>query len=417
MIVEIAGGKISSPVQAQIAKPVVAATIELSHAYLNGLVGNEISAAEIEKILTALEFEITAKTNDGWQLKVPTYRVDVTRPADVVEEFLRIYGFNRVELPTHMRLSISAEKVQDDESFKKMTSALLTAHGYFEAMNNSLTKATYYEKMLPDAVPTLVHMLNPLSQDLAVMRQTLFFGGLEVMNRNINRQRSDVKIFEFGKVYGKKDNGKYEEHEQLMVMLTGAALPESWAYKAEKSTFFHLSGLVNQLLRRLGVSIQRTQATAHAIFGEGIELHSANQVVAELYQLPAKTTAHFDVSQDVFAAIIHWEKAVQIAHRHKTKFEDLPRYPWVRRDLALLIDQAVAYEDMRVAASKAGGKLLKSVNLFDVYTGKNLPEGKKSYAMSFVLQDPTETLTDVRVEQVMEKIQSSLAQQFGAQLR
>lgn len=417
LICDIAGGAISSDLQSAVAQAQKPRTIKLNLRRLNILVGNEIDAEEVEKILTLLEFEIVEKSGNDLLLKVPTYRVDVTREADVVEEFLRIYGFNRVELPGHMRISISADKFFNDETLARTAIAFLASNGFFETMSNSLTKVGYYEKWFPESANSIVHMLNPLSQDLGVLRQNLYFGGLEVLNRNINRQRHDVKIFELGKTYFNNGSGSYTESTQLMLMSTGKTKPESWASKSESTTFFHLSGVVGALLSRLGVDVRTTEQTLHPVFGEGISYRAANKTVAFVYRMNDAVAKYFDVEQEVFAAQIEWETMVEIALRHKTKFRELMKFPAVRRDLALLVNHEITYETMRQSAAKAGGKLLKNINLFDVYTGKNLPEGKKSYAMSFVLQDENETLTDERVEQVMDKILKSLSHQFDAQLR
>jgi phenylalanyl-tRNA synthetase beta chain len=417
MIKEIAGGEISSEIQEAVSQKFEPVQIKLRHNYLNTLVGNDIDAEKVEQVLTSLEFKIIAKDSEGWQLSVPTYRADVTREADVVEEFLRIYGFNNVELPEHMQLSMTEKPFDYEADFRKKTTAFLTANGYSEIMNNSLTKLSYYNDLMPEQKDQLVKILNPLSNDLGVMRQNLLFGGMEVVAHNINRQESDIYIFEFGKSYFKVDTGSYREQEQLMIILSGNDGRESWTHKPGKASFFQLKGIVSALLQRLGLSGLTEELTEAPMLQANLKVKKGEKVLAEIGPLSKKLNKYFDVEQDVFAATLHWEEVVKRASRQKIVFTDLPRFPHVRRDLALLVNTEVEYEAMKNAASQAGGKLLQEVNLFDVYTGKNLPEGKKSYALSFILQDPEQTLTDKRVDATMQKITKTLQKQFEAELR
>jgi phenylalanyl-tRNA synthetase beta chain len=417
LIKEVAGGSISSEIQEAISATFEPVQIELKHSYLNSLIGNDIPAEKVEEILTSLEFEILKNEHETWTLAVPTYRVDVTRPADVVEEFLRIYGFNNVELPQHMKFSLASHPKDASRSMKAKASAFLTAIGYYETMNNSLTKLSYYEKFMKDENGRLVQILNPLSQDLGVMRQSLVFGGMEVVERNVNRQQNSIKIFEFGATYFKNGSGHYEENDQLLLGLSGIQSQESWQGKAKPADFFHLKGVLMGLFDNLGLTNLTQKTAQHALLGNCLTLYAGTKIVAELGSVAQPIRKHFDVDQEVFMAIINWQVVVKVASKRKYLFEELPRFPKVRRDLALLLDEEMQYENLRQAALKAGGKLLKEVNLFDEYTGKNLPEGKKSYAMSFILQDPEQTLTDKRVEDTMAKILSSFEKQFGAVLR
>ena len=416
LIKEVAGGKISSEIQVAKSQNFLPVEIELDHAYLNRLIGNDIPASKVEEILEDLEFELTQHAG-GWLLKVPTYRVDVTRPADVVEEFLRIYGFNNVVLPKRMQLSISEHEKDYSADFKAKTDAFLTANGYFEIINNSLTKLQYYQKFAADDEQRLVHILNPLSQDLGVMRQNLLFGALEVVAHNINRQQSDIKIYEFGKAYFKEGAGKYNEEEQLCLVLSGKDAPEGWNHKPNQATFYQLKGMVTALLERLGISQWQEAIEEKPYLNEALVISVGKDQVAHIGQVTTKLQGAFDIEQPVFSATINWASLVKLASRNKVKFEDMPRFPAVRRDLAVLLDEEVKYFDMAAAAQKAGGSLVKDINLFDVYTGKNLPAGKKSYAISFMLQDPQATLTDKRVDETMNRILSTFEKQFGAQLR
>jgi phenylalanyl-tRNA synthetase beta chain len=417
LIKEIAGGSISSEIQEAISARFNPVQIELKHSYLNNLIGNEIQSEKVEEILLSLEFEIREKTQEGWLLAVPTYRVDVTRPADVVEEFLRIYGFNNVVVAEKMVFALASQPKDNLLKMKPKAMAFLTANGYTETMNNSLTKLQYYEQFLKDENGRLVQILNPLSQDLGVMRQSLIFGGMEVVERNMNRQQSSIKIFEFGATYFKNGQGDYEENAQLMLMLSGNQNNESWQGKARTATFFDLKGVLIAMLNAMGVVNLTEQITQHPLLGECLSLLAGTKVVAEIGTVSGPIREHFDVRQDVFVAVINWPLAVKVAAKRKFVFQEMPRFPKVRRDLALLLDKDVKYEGLRQAAIKAGGKLLKEVNLFDEYTGKNLPEGKKSYALSFVLQDPEQTLTDKRVEEIMARILSAFEKQFAAVLR
>ena len=416
LIKEVAGGKISSEIQVAKSQNFLPVEIELDHAYLNRLIGNDIPASKVEEILKDLEFELTHLAG-GWLLKVPTYRVDVTRPADVVEEFLRIYGFNNVVLPKRMQLSISEHEKDYSADFKAKTDAFLTANGYFEIINNSLTKLQYYQKFAADDEQRLVHILNPLSQDLGVMRQNLLFGALEVVAHNINRQQSDIKIYEFGKAYFKEGAGKYNEEEQLCLVLSGKDAPEGWNHKPNQATFYQLKGMVTALLERLGISQWQEAIEEKPYLNEALVISVGKDQVAHIGQVTTKLLGAFDIEQPVFSATINWASLVKLASRNKVKFEDMPRFPAVRRDLAVLLDEEVKYFDMAAAAQKAGGSLVKDINLFDVYTGKNLPAGKKSYAISFMLQDPQATLTDKRVDDTMNRILSTFEKQFGARLR
>ncbi len=417
MIKEIAGGKISSEIQEVVSQNFPPHQVSLNLSRLNGLIGNVIPANKVEEILGLLEINISKKEDENWLLEVPTYRADVTREADVVEEVLRIYGFNNVQMPERMHISISEKEAMSPSKMRKTVAALFTANGYSEIMNNSLTKENYYQKFNAEDENRLVKILNPLSQDLGVMRQTLVYGGLEVVQRNLNRQTGSIKVFEFGKSYFKEATGKYREDEQIMLLLSGKNTSENWDGKPKETSFFILKGMVSAFLAKLGVQGLEEVVAETAMFNETLFYKRGDKEFVQLGEVNRDLLAHFEIEQPVFVAIINWDAVLKAAAKNKIKFKDLPRFPWVRRDLALLVDVKTKYESLRVASKKAGGSLLREVNLFDVYTGKNLPEGKKSYAMSFVIQDDQETLTDKRVEAVMSKIIGSLNKQYGAELR
>jgi phenylalanyl-tRNA synthetase beta chain len=417
LIKELTGGEISSEIQEAISKEFKPIEVKLRHAYLNSLVGNAIEKDKVEEVLQSLEIEILERNETGWLLSIPTYRADVTREADVVEEFLRIYGFNNVTLPAHMQLAITEKTLDNEADYRKKSTSFLSANGYAEMMNNSLTKLSYYTDLVPDQENRLVRILNPLSNDLSVMRQNLLFGGLEVVAHNINRQESDICIFEFGKVYFREDAGSYREDEHLMLILSGKDGRENWMHQPGNASFFQLKGMVTALLKRLGISEWQEELADHSLLEANLMMRKGEKILVEIGPVAHKLAGYFDIEQEVFVATLNWTNVVKHASKQKVSFNDLPRFPHVRRDLALLVDHHVQYEAMQTAARKAGGKLLQHVNLFDVYTGKSLPQGKKSYAMSFVLQDPNQTLTDKRVDATMQKITATLKKQFAAELR
>ena len=417
LIKEITDGKISSDIQEAVFAQFPMHAVQINLDRVNALIGNNLPAAKVEEILLSLEFVIENKQGVVWDLKVPTYRAEVTREADVIEEILRIYGFNNVELPEQMHFAIGTHDSFSPHRVKSSISQLLTGNGYYEIMNNSLTKRSYYETFMADDEKRLVNILNPLSQDLGVMRQSLIFGGLEVVRHNINRQLQTIRAFEFGKVYFKQNESEYFEEEQLMILLSGKDTEESWTVKQGDANFFQTKGLVNAVLERMGVKSIQEKIIQTDDFGETLIGSRGDKELYRIGQVADRYNQHFDVAQPVFVALLKWEALLKIAARNKTKFQELPRFPWVRRDLALLVDTHTEFESMRIAAQKAGGKLIKEINLFDVYTGKNLPSGKKSYAISFKLQDFNQTLVDKKVEAVMTKVTNALAKQFGAELR
>ena len=417
MIKQLTGGKISSEIQEVISKEFPPHKVEIDLDRVNALIGNDISENKVEEILALLEIDIDSKANRKWSLSVPTYRAEVTREADIVEEILRIYGFNNIELPEQMHFALNQSVSQSDDNIRKEVSSILTANGYFEILNNSLTKKAYYDKFKANKVEHLVTILNPLSQDLGVMRQSLLFGGLEVVSHNLNRQTSNIKVFEFGNTYLKNGKSNYSENEELMILLSGKDVAENWDKKPVDSTFFNLKGIVEALFGKLGIANYQEQIIKTDDFSETLALTRGDKELARIGQVTDKITKYFDIDQPVFIAILNWESLEKISSKHKVYFQDLPRFPHVRRDLAMLVDNNCEYAALKNSAQKAGGKLLKEINLFDVYTGKNLPEGKKSYAMSFILQDPEQTLVDKRVDAVMNKILNSLKKEYAVELR
>ena len=403
------------------------ARIELDYARIEAFIGKEIGWKTIEKILDGLNYEFVDQWDGGALVAAPTYMVDVTRECDVVEEILRIYGYNNIELPGSLRMSVNPSQQPEPEAIRNAISNWLAANGFVETMNNSLTKEDYYTKLETFPAERCVHIVNPLSQDLNVMRQTLLLNGLEVVAYNINRQTTSLRFFEYGSVYQRlpETDGTtlagYEEHRNFALFLSGTP-DKAWRNPAQKSHFFALKGYVDALLARYRVdaSTLLLGAAPADLFAEGITYSLPGkepQLLAILGTLNPVLCKRFGVKQPVFAAEINWEVLFTLVKRDRFSFKELPRFPEVRRDLALLLNEEVAYADVRKAAVRAGKKLIKSVSLFDVYRGEKIPAGKKQYALNFVLQDPERTLTDAEVEKTMERVLSTLQTEFGATLR
>lgn len=426
LIQEVAGGHIEGKVHEFYPKKIGRKQVQLDYARIEAFVGQEIGWDKIETILTALGYEFAERHEGGATVAVPTYMVDVYRECDVVEEILRIYGYDNIGFPHGMKMSVTAAPSPDPEAIRGAISNFLAANGFVEIMNNSLTKGDYYKDLQTFPAEKSVHIVNPLSSDLNVMRQSLIPGGLEVVAYNLNRQISSVKTFEYGAVYQRipdKDGTTldgYEEHGNFCLMLTGA--PEkSWRTDPGKGSFYRLKGYLELLLRRYGADLYQmwSEAAPADIFAEGTTylMPGSKKQLAVIGTVAPALSRRFGVKQPVFAAEISWPVLFEIVRRDKVTFRELPKFPEVRRDLALLLDEGVKYADLQAAACKAAKKLLRQVSLFDVYRGDKIPQGKKQYAMSFVLQDVEKTLTDADVERVMDRILQSFRDQFGAVLR
>ena len=426
LILELAGGHIEGKMVEVYPKPIGRVQIDLDYDRIERFIGKKIGYDTIEKILKGLNYEFVEKRENGALVAAPTYMIDVTRECDVVEEILRIYGYNNIELPEHLKMSVGATPTPEPEAIRNNISNMLAANGFVEMMNNSLTKEDYYKNLTAFPADHCVHIVNPLSNDLNVMRQTLILSGLEVVAYNINRQISSMKLFEYGSVYQRlpeKDGTTlegYEEHQCFGLFITGTT-DKLWRNPAAKSDFFQLKGYVELLLARYRVDASQlfTAAAPSDIFAEGIvyTLPGQGTVLATLGTVSPALLKRFGIRQSVYAAEINWQVLFTLIKRDKFSFKELPKFPEVRRDLALLLDENVKYEDLRKAAFKAGKKLIKNVSLFDVYRGDKIPAGKKQYAMNFVLQDPERTLTDADVEGVMSRVLSSFENGFGARLR
>ena len=426
LIQECAGGVVEGPIMEVYPEKIERKQIELDYDRIEAFVGHKIGHEVIEGILTDLCYEFVEKKENGAVVAAPSYMVDVYRECDVVEEILRIYGYDNIPLPKHMKMSVNATPCPEPEAIKNHISNFLAANGFTEIMNNSLTKGEYYDKLTTFPADHCVRIVNPLSQDLNVMRQTLVLGGLEVVAYNTNRQIGYVKTFEYGSVYQRlpEKTGEtlagYEEHQNFCLLISGT--PEkSWRNDAQKSSYFQLKGYVELLLKRYGADLYKmwVDAAPSDIYSDGMsyKLPGQGKTVAVLGQVNPALAKRFGVKQPVFAAEINWQVLFELVKRDKVAFKEMPRFPEVRRDLALLLDEGVTYSDLRTAAFKSAGKILKQVGLFDVYRGDKIPQGKKQYALSFVIQDLDKTLTDQDTERVMDRLLKTFQTQFGAVLR
>ena len=426
LIQELAGGKIEGRMQQFYPEAIEKKVVELDYNRIENFVGKKIGHEVIEEILTSLAYEFVEKTENGAKVAVPSYMIDVYRECDIVEEILRIYGYNNIELPQAMRMSVNAPQKPEQEQVRKTIADFLAANGYVETMNNSLTKSDYYAKLKTFPEAKCVRIMNPLSSDLNVMRQTLILNGLEVIAYNINRQITNIKTFEYGSVYSfnPEMDGKtldsYEEHTCYAMFMSGQ--PEkSWRVDPGKGNYFQLKGYLELLLKRFGCDIYslQTEAAPADLFSEGLSysLPGSGQPLAVMGTIAPARLKQFGIKQPVFAAEINWPAFFTLIKRNKIKYSELPKFPEVRRDLALLLDESVTYADLRKSALRVGKKLLKQVSLFDVYRGDKIAEGKKQYALSFVLQDLEKTLTDNDVEKVMSKLLATFQNEFGATLR
>ena len=426
LILELAGGKIEGRMQQFYPEKIEKKVVDLDYARIENFVGKKLGAEVIESILESLAYEFVEKTENGAKVAVPSYMIDVYRECDIVEEILRIYGYNNIELPQAMKMSVNAPQKPEAEQVRKTIADFLAANGFVETMNNSLTKSEYYSKLKTFPEEKCVRIMNPLSSDLNVMRQTLLLNGLEVIAYNINRQITNIKTFEYGSVYSfnPEMDGKtldsYEEHTCYALFMSGQ--PEkSWRVDPGKGNYFQLKGYLELLLKRFGCDIYslETEAAPADLFSEGLSynLPGSHQPLAVMGTISPARLKQFGIKQLVFAAEINWPALFTLIKRNKIKYSELPKFPEVRRDLAILLDESVSYADLRKSALRVGKKLLKQVGLFDVYRGDKIAEGKKQYALSFVLQDLEKTLTDNDVERVMSKLLSTFQNEFGATLR
>ncbi|MNQ22325.1 Phenylalanine--tRNA ligase beta subunit [compost metagenome] len=415
LIQEVAGGEITSDIVDIYQKKIEDFTVFLNFKNVTRIIGQELPKDTIKQILASLEIKVNSVSDAGLGLTIPAYRVDVQREIDVIEEILRVYGYNNIIFSNKLNATVSNSPRTEDYKVQNSVAAQLNSQGFHEMMANSLTTASYVQLSEVLKEEHNVTMLNPLSNELATMRQSLLFSGLEAISYNINRKNADLKLFEFGKTYHKFLSG-YEEHKHLTLFLTGNRNQESWTNAQKPSDFFLFKGYVEAILSRLG--IQKTQNTpvTSDVFSEGIAVSCGHNSLVEFGVVKKSILKHFGIKQEVFFADFNWAVILKMIS-NKIKYTEIPKYPEVRRDLALLIDQSVTYDSIYSIARQTEKVLLKDINLFDVYEGKNLPEGKKSYALSFTIQDNSKTLTDVQIDKIMDKLQKNFETELGASLR
>ena len=416
LITELASGEITSDITDIYPTKIEDFQVHVSFERITKLIGQEIPRETIKSILSSLEIKVNNVTETGLGLTVPAYRNDVTREADVIEEILRVYGYNNIETTTKLNASIANSSRFDDHKLQNVTGNQLASIGFFEIMANSLTTPTYISLSKQLKEEHNISMLNPLSNDLSVMRQSLLFSGLEAVTHNINRRNSDIKFFEFGKSY--HDFGdKREEFKHLSLLLTGNKTAEVWNSPKSQTNFFQLKGIVNVVLERLGINRYNAKPITNDVFKEGISYTQGKTEIVQFGEVKTFILKHFGINKAVFYADFNWDNIIEMAKRNKIKFTEIPKFPESRRDFALLLDKNVKFEDIYTIAKQTEKQLLKSVNLFDVYEGKNLPKDKKSYAVSFTFRDEHKTLTDKQVDKVMAKLQNNFETKLNAELR
>lgn len=426
---ELAGGKISMEIKDVYPEPIGDFKVELEYDYVNRLTGKNIPAATVKSIVQSLEMKIDAESETGLSLSVPPYRVDVQRPCDVVEDILRVYGYNNVEIPSQLKSSLVVKGDEDKKhKLEEIVSEQLVGCGFNEILNNSLTKAAYYEGLNRYEAENCVRIMNPLSSDLNVMRQSLLFGGLESIAYNANRKNPDLRFFEFGNVYNfskEKHNPEmpmaaYKEECHLGLWVTGKRVKGSWAHPDEDSSFYELKAYVDNILRRIGLNSGTVvmRGSDNNIFSKGIAIENrGGKLLVEMGVVSKSLLKASGIDAPVYYADLNWSALAKAVRKNKVGYKEISKYPPVSRDLALLLDKSVDFAQIEQIAYQTEKKLLKNVELFDVYEGKNLPEGKKSYAVNFILQDEGKTLNDKQIDAVMNKLISNIRGKLGAELR
>ena len=416
LIKEIAGGEITSDVVDIYPKKIEDHQVFLNFDNASSLIGEEIPKEIIKEILTSLDIKINNVTEAGLGMTIPAYRNDVTREADVIEEILRVYGYNNIKFTEKLNASISANELIEDYQIQNKIGNQLTALGFHEMIGNSLTSPKYNDLSKALKQGHNIEILNPLSNDLSVMRQSMLFNALEVLSFNSNRKISDLKLFEFGKTYHQYDTGR-QEPKHLSLLVSGLKNDENWALASSKSTFFYFKGFVINILDRLGIPNYSENGTKDENFSEGLSFSKNGKLLVDFGIINKSITAAFGIDTETFYADFKWDEVLAEIATDNFKLKAIPKFPKVKRDLALLIDESVTFDSLKETAQKTERQLLKNINLFDVYTGSKLPEGKKSYALSFTLQDDKRTLTDKQIDKIMKKLQQNFESEFGASLR
>lgn len=415
LLKEVTGAEVTSDIIDIYPKKIEDFPVVLNFNKAAKIIGQDLPKETIKKILASLDIKVNSISDAGLGLTIPAYRVDVQREIDVIEEILRVYGYNNITFSKKVNATMATSVATEDHKVQNVTAALLTAHGFNEIMSNSLTTPAYsaLSDQLKDDYNVL--MLNPLSSELSAMRRSLLFSGLEAVSYNINRRSNDLRLFEFGKTYHRLPSG-YDEYKHLALFATGNRSRESWTSAQKPTDFFAFKSYVSAILHRLGIQKTMMQPVVSDVFSEGVSIVVGAEVIVEFGVVNKRISKHFDIKQEVFYADFHWGKLLKLLS-NKFKYSDIPKYPEVRRDLALLLNEEVTFDAVYHLSRQTEKTLLREVNLFDVYEGDRLPEGKKSYAVSFVFQDYTKTLTDEQVEKVMAKLVKNFENQLGASLR
>jgi phenylalanyl-tRNA synthetase beta chain len=411
LIQELAGGTIASEISDLYPEPVQPFVVDVTYSYIQDLIGVQIPPFRIREIIEALRITISSESETGLSLRVPSYRVDVTRPCDITEEVLRIYGYNNIEIPSKVNASLSYSPKPSREQTQHVIADMLTGNGYLEIWCNSLTKAAYSKNE-----EEMVRILNPLSSDLNAMRQGMLMPALESVAYNANRRNSDLKLYEFGKTYHLIQD-KYVERSRLLLLMSGTVATEQWNQKPEAVSFYHLKAAVDAVLERLGVSSYQVDEVADAEFAYGLKYFRGDKSIVTFGAVTTADKKKAEIDNDVFYADFDWALLMDVVRKNKIVYAEVSKYPAVRRDLSLLVDRAVTFETLKTIAYKTEKKLIKNIQVFDVYLGDRLPEGKKSYALNFSLQDESQTLTDKQIDSVMQKIIYNLAQTAKAEIR
>lgn len=416
LIKETAGGNITSDVSDFYPKKIEDAQVVFSYEKGTRIIGAEIPKEAIKNILASLEIKVTSVTEAGLGLLVPAYRNDVTRDIDIIEEILRVYGYNNIDFTEKLNASISKTSKIEDYKIQNKIADMLTDFGFYEMMANSLSSSKHnaIEQLIDQN--TQIKMMNPLSQDLSVMRQDMVISALEAISYNLNRKKNDIKLFEFGKTYYKKDNA-FIEDKHLSIIISGNKTKNNWNQPSQKSDFFYLKGIIDSVLERLGLQTNSDVNEIDTVFSEGISYRSNTKKVVSFGIIDKRFTKHFDIDNEVLYACFNWDYVLQLLESNNFIFKEISKYPVVKRDFALLLDENISFQQVYKTAFATDSKLLKDLNLFDVYQGKNLPEGKKSYAVSFTIADDNKTLTDKQVDKLMKQLQLGFEKELGAALR
>lgn len=426
LIKELAGGEISSDIIDEYPKKIENEIVDFSYRNMERLIGQPISKEKVKSILESLDVQILEDKEETLKLEIPTYRTDVTREVDVIEEILRIYGYDTIEVPSKLNSSMSYREKPDMEFLQNQVSDLLSNNGFHEIMSNSLTKPAYYENLKTYSKDKLVNIFNPLSQDLGAMRESLLFGGLEAIQYNKNRKNPNLRLYEFGNVYW-LDNSvrnedplkKYKEEPRLALFLHGLSNTGNWTTSKEATSFYEIRSFIDNILERLGFDKNKLEVkeTSSELFREGLDYNYNNKTIASFGMISNAIKVPFDIEEEVYYGHLAWHELVKTAGKHQVIFKPVPKYPAVRRDLALLLDKHIKFSQIYELAKKTEKKLLKQIELFDVFEGKQIGENKKSYAVSFVLQDESKTLKDKQIDKIMKNLIRSFEQELGAQIR